>query len=74
MSEYDEVLDRVSRETILLNAHRQLSKKFKRGPLWSFIVETCAVGSTSAMEICRELGWDPHQDGAKPLRRSGARK
>lgn len=65
------VLDRVSRETIILNAHMRLSKKYKGVPLWSFISDICAVGSHSACDICRELGWNPHQDGAVQLTRSG---
>jgi hypothetical protein len=66
-----ESLDRVSRETIIINAHQQLRRKYRGQPLWAFIVETCAVGSHSACDICRELGWNPHQDSALPLRRGG---
>lgn len=69
MSDQRQVLNRVSNETILLNAHRQLSRKYEGMPLWSFVSQTCAVGSHSAIEICRELGWNPEQDGAKLLER-----
>jgi hypothetical protein len=65
-----ESLPRVSRETIILNAHLYLSKKYKGVPLWGFIADICAVGSHSACDICRELGWNPHQDGALRLERT----
>lgn len=62
-------LERVSRETLILNAHRMAGRKFKGQPLWGFITGVCAVGSHSAVEICRELGWNPHQDASIHLSR-----
>jgi hypothetical protein len=53
-------LDQVSREWMLRSAHNRARKSDLRGvPLWSFVGDICCVGSTSAGEICRELGWDP---------------
>lgn len=57
-------LDRVSRETIIRNAHQHIRRKYRKAPLWAFVRDICGVGATSATEICRELGWDPNKDGA----------
>lgn len=53
-------LDRVDRELMLRAAIRQMSRDRKIGvPLWAVVMDTCGVGSTSATEICVELGWNP---------------
>lgn len=74
--EFDEIqkearIDAVSKETIILNAHQLLrnSSKYSRTYLWTFIMDICAVGSTTAIAICREFGWNPNQKGSVPLSR-----
>jgi hypothetical protein len=59
----------VTKETILINAHRLLFENYAETPLWAFISDVCAVGSTLAIEICKEMGWNPHQDGSIRLER-----
>lgn len=54
-------LDSVRRETMLRNAHSLWVKRYNsRSPLWGFVAAVTGVGSTSACEICKELGWNPH--------------
>jgi hypothetical protein len=64
----------VDRETILRGAHRYVGKRSRDGrePLWYFIEQVCAVGSTSAKNICRELGWNPDAPTRQPLPPRGA--
>jgi hypothetical protein len=68
-----QTLPRVSRETIIVNAHHRLRAKYRHVPLWSFVADICAVGSHSACDICRELGWNPHQGGGIKLTRQTQR-
>lgn len=50
----------VRKDWMLYSAIRSASLTHKRGlPLWSIVGRICSVGSTSAHEICREMGWDP---------------
>ena len=53
----------IPQRDILCAAHRLLRTKaaWRNVPLWVFVRDLCGVGSTSANEICRDLGWDPNQ-------------
>lgn len=55
--------------TTILNAHRLLRSRYKRKPLWSFISDVTALGSTSSQALCRQYGWSPDQDGFVQLKR-----
>ena len=70
----DEFHEQVSTmvETILLNLHHKEYRKLKGAPLWAFVRDTCAVGSTRAREMCRQYGWNPDQDGSVTLVRTQA--
>lgn len=37
-------------------------------PLWSFVGQVFALGSTSSAELCRRLSIDPHQTVSEFLR------
>ncbi len=63
-------LGRVCREIMLRNAHRLTRHKYRGIPVWAFVSDVCGVGSTSAMEICKEIGWGPESSGGKRLRRN----
>lgn len=52
---------------MLKMAHVQLRDKYQGRPLWAFLIALTGCGSTTACEIARECGWDPEQDGGKPL-------
>lgn len=56
----DSRLSQVDRAWMLRNAVRMASKK-RRIPLWALVRDICSVGSHSAHEICREMGWNPEQ-------------
>lgn len=63
-------LDSVHRETMLRNAHALVSQRHKiKTPLWSIVGEIAGVGCTSACQICKELGWNPHAPAKDPLPR-----
>ena len=40
---------------------------YSSDPLWSLVADLAGVGSTSATQICRELGWNPNQEAGKEL-------
>ena len=51
-------LDQIDRRIMLRNAHRIAGVESLRGrERWAFVRDVCGVGSTSAQEICAELGW-----------------
>ncbi len=63
----------IDRVGLLRSAHLHIAQgktKWRKTPLWVFMRDLCCVGSTSAGEICASLGWNAHQDAAKPLPRS----
>lgn len=53
-------LDMVDRKHMLWNAVR-MARKPRRVPLWVIVRDVCSVGAHSAMDICEEMGWNPHQ-------------
>lgn len=60
-------LDSVDRKYLILNAIRMTSNYRKQQiPLWAIVRDLCSVGSTSAAEICQEIGMDPHSPASKP--------
>lgn len=61
------MLQRVDRKIMLENAHRLLSKKYGKRALWAMVSDICSVGSTSACQICNDLGWNPHQPSNQKL-------
>lgn len=65
-------LDRVHRDIMLRNAHAIFlftGKRYMRSTLWAFVSDITGVGSTSACEICKELGWNPHAPAKDQLPR-----
>lgn len=61
-------LNAVNRYWMLRAAHTEASRtKLRNVPLWSFVGRICCVGSTSANQICRELGWNPDAPAMKEL-------
>lgn len=55
-------LEEISRGFILRSAIR-LANGLRRNrdrTLWAIVAEICGVGSTSAQQLCREQGWNPH--------------
>lgn len=58
-------LEKVDREAMLRAAVRMTRQRGRS--LWGVVGEVCGVGSTSAHEICRELGWEPSEEATKPL-------
>jgi hypothetical protein len=60
--------EEIRRSMMLVNAIRLADKSERRGPLWGLVLEICGTGSTTATAICRECGWDPHQDASKEVR------
>lgn len=64
----DSRLAKVDRKMILFNAVHMTSKYRKRCvPLWAIVRDICSVGSHSAHEICREMGWNPDQPASWKL-------
>lgn len=54
-------LENIDREWMLRGAISMIPRSEKKGiPLWSIVASICCVGSTSACEICRSIGWNPH--------------
>lgn len=62
-------LDQVSRAVMLSNARGEMcrQRRFRGSPLWSLVAHVCGVGSRSAVEICKEMGWNPHQNADAPI-------
>jgi hypothetical protein len=61
-------IDQVDREYMLRSAHRMTARKHKQGiQLWVWVRDVCCVGSTSALLICHEYGWDATQHAMKAL-------
>lgn len=54
-------------EGILKSAHRQLRRKYKGRPLWSFVADMTGHGSTYSTQICKGLGWNPEQDAGSEI-------
>lgn len=52
---------------VIVNCHRMLRKQYKGIPLWSAIADITSHGSGYSIQICKTLGWDPDQDGSKPI-------
>jgi hypothetical protein len=57
-----ELLDGRSREVILRNTFLYMKdvRKFRGMDLWSWVGAMTGHGSGYSMQICEELGWDPH--------------
>lgn len=64
-----EILERMDRERMLRSAYRiACGRRRMQGlPLWAFVSEVTTHGSTVAMQICRELGWEPDMRIGLPL-------
>jgi len=61
-------IETIDRGWMIANAIGAMSRERRRGvPLWSLVRDICGVGSGSAHEICRELGWDPDAKGVASL-------
>lgn len=55
---------------LILNAHSQFAwnrQQWRKRELWTFVIDLVGTGSTTACEICRKHGWDPHQPASAPL-------
>lgn len=51
-----------SRMALLLgNVVRMLPKAYLKAPLWSVVSDLTGHGSSYSCEICKQLGFDPHQ-------------
>lgn len=63
------VLDARDRECMLRNTYSvcQRIRRLRGIPLWSFVSQVTAYGSTSGALICKELGWDPDMPVGKDL-------
>lgn len=60
-------LEQVGCEWLLRSGLRYAVKGRRKEPLWSVVMSVAGVGSTSATQICKELGWDPNQEAGKEL-------
>ena len=57
-------LEQISRGFMLRAAIGAMGRRQRqKHPLWGLVKIICGVGSTSAHEICRELGWNPEASG-----------
>jgi hypothetical protein len=56
------LLDNRSREIILRNAFSEMKRmrKWRGCILWSWVSAVTAYGSGYSLQVCEELGWDPH--------------
>lgn len=63
----ERLLDLHDREQMLRQALHFAKPLHRRGPLWVFVRDFLRVGSTTAKNICRELGWDPDVPALRPL-------
>jgi len=45
--------------TILLNSRRVAGRKYAKMPNWKVAADLFGLGSTYAMMLCREYGFDP---------------
>jgi ribosomal protein S13 len=57
-------LNQCRRDLMLRNAMYALQNKYRGRIAWSMVADICGVGSTSATEICKEIGVNPF----KPFR------
>lgn len=60
-------VDSVSLKMVFLNVHMKLRTRYKKVPLWAFVLDVCGVGSTTASQICESYGWDASQDAGKKI-------
>lgn len=60
-------LEQVGCEWLLRSGLRYAIKGRRREVLWSVVADIAGVGSRSAIQICTELGWDPHQQAGQLL-------
>lgn len=60
MTQKTPTFDKVPKTLMLLNLIIKTWKHWRNEPLWSIFADVCGVGSNSAIEICNELGLDPH--------------
>src|SRR6185369_13549724 len=58
---YTRRIDEVRRDHIVRNAMRLCWKPYRRTVAWAMVSDICGVGSTYAVEICNEIGVDPHK-------------
>jgi len=52
-------LEECSRAMMLSGAMYLSRTKYRSRDAWALVADICGVGSTSAVQICRELGIDP---------------
>lgn len=55
------LIQRIDRKVMLVNAARHYKGR-KSSPIWVLIRDICGVGSTTALAIGRELGWNPYHE------------
>lgn len=67
-------LELCPRYILLCNALSNATRGRRTDPLWAVVRDLCGVGSTSATEICLELGWDPYQRAGSGETRNYAKK
>ena len=59
-------IDAIPRCRILRNAIQSMPKSQLKGrPLWGVVRDLCGCGSSMAVEICLEIGWNPDADAAE---------
>ncbi len=47
-------------QVLIVNAHTLLRHNYRRTPLWVMIRDLTGAGSSTSMELCRQLCLDPH--------------
>ena len=52
-------IDRV--KVVIQNARLLLKRRYGTQPLWVMVRDLCGLGSQSAVDLCRAVGFDPHQ-------------
>jgi hypothetical protein len=57
-------------QCVVRNCHQLLRKRYHGEPLWCMVVDVFGFGSSSAVQFCKDLGFDPHQSlAAKELKK-----
>jgi hypothetical protein len=51
----------------VMSAQRVAKPNYKHQVLWAFVSNVLGLGATSAIAVCREYGWNPHQRATEKL-------
>ena len=61
MSSVDDIPDTALIERAVKNCRDRKSRKGERHPRWVAVMDTFALGSTYAMQLCRRFNLDPDE-------------